>query len=344
MQRALDLAKLGQGYVAPNPMVGCVIVKNNQIIGEGWHKNYGGPHAEVNAIQSIDNHLSAEGSEVYVTLEPCSHHGKTPPCADLLINQKVKKVIICNLDPNPLVAGKGIQKLINAGIIVETGMLAEKGNHINTHFFTFHNQKRPFITLKFASSEDQLISKPNGEAVQFSNEMSKTFVHRMRTHHQAILIGANTANWDNPQLTNRNWPGPTPLRLILDPNNRLNSQLTILTDEHPTWIFTNDFSKEDGNKIWFAMHSKNADAFLKIVMQTLHEKNIQSVLVEGGTFTLQKFLDADLFDEINQIVHNEKLGAGIAAPKIPIEFQEKQRIGIDNHWKIWRRNYIQPNT
>lgn len=338
MQRALDLALLGQGHVAPNPLVGCVIVKNNLIIGEGWHKQFGGPHAEVHAIQSLPSHLSAEGAEVYVTLEPCSHYGKTPPCADLLIANKVKKVFICNEDPNPLVSGKGIQKLRDAGIEVETGLLAENGNQINTHFFTFHRNNRPYITLKFATSRNQFIAEKDGKAIQFSNELSKTLVHKLRTEHQAILVGTNTANGDNPQLTSRLWEGNHPLRLVIDPNNRLKKDLQLLTDEHPTWIFTESISKVDGNKIWFDLQTKNADAFLNKLLQTLVEKNIQSLLVEGGSYTLQQFIDHQLYDEIIQIEHMSDLDDGIHAPKIPIEFQEVKNIGKDNLWKIWQKN------
>ncbi len=336
MQRALDLAILGQGHVAPNPMVGCVVVKNNSIIGEGWHQQFGGPHAEVQAIHSIPSHLSARNAEIYVTLEPCSHFGKTPPCADLLIKEGVKKVFICNLDPNPLVAGKGVQKLIEAGIEVETGLLSDKGQCLNAHFLTYFSLKRPYICLKFASSNDHYIAKCKGEAIQFSNEMSKTLVHRMRTQHQSILVGVNTANSDNPQLTNRNWPGNTPLRIVLDPNNRLRTDLNLLKDEYPTWIFTNECKKEEGNKIWFAIQTKNADAFLKLVLETLYQKNIQSVLVEGGSYTLEQFLKNGYFDEINHIVHPENINEGIHAPEINLPFEEQQ-IGNNNRWKIWRK-------
>jgi diaminohydroxyphosphoribosylaminopyrimidine deaminase/5-amino-6-(5-phosphoribosylamino)uracil reductase len=338
MQRALDLAKLGQGFVAPNPMVGCVIVKNNQIIGEGWHKAYGGPHAEVNAIKSISEPNSPNGADVYVTLEPCSHFGKTPPCTDLLIASKVKKVYICNEDPNPLVSGKGIQKLLAAGIEVESGLLADQGNRVNRHFFTFHRQQRPYFTLKFATSKDQFLSQKNGKAVMFSNEMSRTLVHQLRTYHQAILVGVNTANWDNPQLTARYWQGNNPVRIILDPNNRINSDLHVLTDENPTWIFTKRVSKVEGNKIWFASQTKNADAFLSFVLQTLYQKNIHSILVEGGAATLQHFLDNQFVDEIIQIEYSKEIGEGITAPLINEQWKDIRKVGDDNLWKYWYRD------
>ena len=203
MQRALDLALLGEGHVAPNPLVGCVIVRDNQVIGEGHHAQYGGAHAEVNAFQNLQQ--SAKGATVYVSLEPCSHFGKTPPCADLLIREQVARVVICNLDPNPLVAGKGIERLSQAGIEVDTGILALQGAQINRHFFHFHEKGRPWITLKFAESADGFIARENGEPVTFSNEVSQQLVHKMRTQHQAILIGVNTANADNPKLDARFW-------------------------------------------------------------------------------------------------------------------------------------------
>lgn len=338
MQRALDLALLGTGHVAPNPLVGCVIVKNNKIIAEGWHKAYGGPHAEVNAVQAIPANENAKDADVYVTLEPCSHFGKTPPCANLLVQQQVKKVYICNLDPNPLVAGKGVEKLLAAGIEVESGILAEKGQVINRYFFHFHTQKRPYITLKYACSKDGYLAKSDGKAVQFSNSLSQQLVHKLRTEHQAILVGSNTANWDNPQLTSRHWPGKNPLRIVLDPNNRLKKDLSLLTDEHPTWVFTEQKEETFGNKNWFALQTKNAQAFLQLVLKTLYENNVQSVLVEGGSFTLQQFLDQQLADEIIQISHAENLQDGIPAPKIAVEFQEKQAVGSKNLWQYWKRN------
>jgi len=341
MQRALDLALLGQGFVAPNPMVGCVIVKNNQVIGEGWHQKFGEAHAEVNAMQSIPSHISPEGADVYVTLEPCNHFGKTPPCTDLLINKKVKRVFICNQDPNPLVAGTGINKLKNAGIDVISDLLSSKGEQINSHFFTFHRTKKPFITLKFATSKDQFIAQKNGAAVPFSNDISKALVHKLRTTHQAILVGANTANWDNPQLTNRQWQGNTPLRIVLDPNNKLSESLTLLNDDYPTWIFTSTVSKKVNNKIWFALQTKNAEAFLDKLLTILTEKNIQSILIEGGAFTLTQFLKYHLYDEIIQIESIQVLKEGISAPNLPITFQQSFEVGKGNRWKVWNRKLNQ---
>lgn len=338
MQRALDLALLGQGQVAPNPLVGCVIVKDNRVIGEGWHQRYGGPHAEVNAVNSVSNTDDLENSEVYVTLEPCSHFGKTPPCADLLITYKVGKVYICNVDPNPLVAGKGIEKLKNAGIDVQSGILREKGTIINQKFFTFHKVKRPFITLKFACSADGYIAKKNGDAVQFSNSVSQQLVHKLRAEHQAILIGVNTANNDNPSLSTRDWPGKNPLRIILDPNNKLKPDLTLLKDENPTWIFNKTLQKESFGKFWWKISAENSIEFLQEVLNFCTEKNIQSILVEGGSQTLQNFIESNLFDELIQITNNEiELQEGIKAPQINLRFQTNKTFGTNNTWQIWNR-------
>ncbi|MFM6937352.1 MAG: bifunctional diaminohydroxyphosphoribosylaminopyrimidine deaminase/5-amino-6-(5-phosphoribosylamino)uracil reductase RibD, partial [Aquirufa sp.] len=186
MQRALDLAQLGGGFVVPNPWVGCVVVRDNVLLGEGFHAQYGGPHAEVNAFRDIKD---ARGATAYVSLEPCSHTGKTPPCADLLIKHQVSRVVVCNLDPNPLVGGQGIAKLKAAGIEVQVGILSDKGELINRRFFYFHRNRRPYITVKYATSADQFIAHPNGDAHQFSNPISQQLVHRLRAEHQAILVG-----------------------------------------------------------------------------------------------------------------------------------------------------------
>lgn len=339
MQRAFDLALLGAGNVAPNPLVGCVIVKNDGIIGEGYHTSFGSPHAEVEAIRSISPDESAENATAYVTLEPCSHHGKTPPCADLLIDQKIKKVYIANLDPNPLVAGKGIQKLQDAGIEVETGLLSEVGEQMNEKFFTYHRKKRPFITVKFACSKDQFIAQKDGKAVQFSNELSKIFVHQLRAEHQGILIGVKTANADNPSLTTRHWPGKSPIRLIIDPNNRMNRDLQILKDEHPCFIFTRDYSHKESHKIWIAVGNFQGAEFIEKVMSKCFELGIQSILVEGGSQTIQYLLEAKLIDKIYKIESNLVLKEGILAPQLSIQFSREQQLGSDNWIKMGKLNF-----
>ncbi len=216
MRRALELAALGQGKVSPNPMVGCVIVHQNRIIGEGWHQQYGGPHAEVNAINSVRNKKLLPDSRLYVTLEPCSHYGKTPPCADLLLQHNVRDVVICNTDPNPLVKGAGIRKLLDAGCQVHLGLLEEEGLALNKGFFSFHSRQRPYIILKWAETADGFIGKQNKEPLWISDRISKKLVHKWRSEIQAIMVGTRTAEVDNPQLYTREWTGKNPVRITLD--------------------------------------------------------------------------------------------------------------------------------
>jgi diaminohydroxyphosphoribosylaminopyrimidine deaminase/5-amino-6-(5-phosphoribosylamino)uracil reductase len=334
MQRAFDLALLGAGKVAPNPMVGCVIIKNESIIGEGWHKVFGGPHAEVEALASIPHELDAEGATAFVTLEPCSHFGKTPPCADLLIQHKIRKVYIANLDPNILVAGKGIQKLIDAGIEVELGLLGEIGEIQNQKFFTFHRKKRPFITVKYACSKDQYIAQKNGQPVHFSNDLSRAFVHKLRAEHQGILVGINTAINDNPILNTRYWPGKSPLRMVLDPNNRIDYSSQLIADTNPTILFTKSFENETNNKKWIALGDFSGTKFIEKVIEKCYELGIQSILVEGGTQTIEYFRDANLIDSIIQIESDMLLGDGIKAPNWRNKLDKIQQLGENNWIKI----------
>ena len=330
MQRALDLAQLGGGFVVPNPWVGCVIVRNNQIIGEGYHAQYGGPHAEVNAFRQTED---ARGTTVYVSLEPCSHTGKTPPCADLLIKHQVGRVVICNLDPNPLVAGQGVARLQAAGIEVELGVLAEKGEYLNRRFFYFHRHQRPYLTVKFASSSDQYIAQKSGEAILFSNPISHALVHRLRSEHHAILVGVNTVNNDNPSLTTRTWPGKSPLRLILDPNGRTNPNAIVLTDGDPTILFTYGITKSVGNKEWVALGDSD---YLAAFMRYCYAQGIQSILVEGGTQTIEALMEKIEVQEVIQIESDIELNEGIAAPRLSKKDFQPYQIGSNNRWKKFR--------
>lgn len=328
IQRALDLAQLGGGFVVPNPWVGCVIVRDNQILGEGFHAQYGGPHAEVNAFKQAKD---SRGATVYVSLEPCSHTGKTPPCADLLIHHQVKRVVICNLDPNPLVAGKGVEKLRAAGIEVQIGILSEKGEYLNRRFFYFHRAHRPYLTVKFASSSDQFIAQKSGAATMFSNGISQALVHRLRSEHHAILIGVTTANNDNPGLTTRSWPGHSPLRLVLDPHGRMNPMSQLAKDEFPTTVFTYEKAQSDGNKQWIALGKED---YLQNVMKYCYEHGIQSILIEGGTKTIQTLMQQFEVQEIIHIESDKLLGEGIAAPDMPKDGEKEYQIGLNNRWKI----------
>ena len=315
MQRALDLAKLGIGNVSPNPLVGCVIVHDDKIIGEGFHQKYGEAHAEVNAINAVKNKLMLSLSTVYVTLEPCSHFGKTPPCADLLIHHKVKKVVICNEDPFELVAGNGIKKLREAGIEVETGILAGAGRFLNRRFFTFIEQKRPYIILKWAESADGFVAAENFEPIKISNELSHKMAHKFRAEEDAIMVGTNTAVFDNPKLTVREWSGKNPLRVVIDKNLRLPKHFNFFNNEAKALIINELDNKIEG-KNEFIKIEFNQD-FLQEILRILYEKKIQSLLVEGGTQLLQTFIDAQIFDEIRIFKSSKNLEKGISAPILP---------------------------
>jgi diaminohydroxyphosphoribosylaminopyrimidine deaminase/5-amino-6-(5-phosphoribosylamino)uracil reductase len=305
-----------------------VIVKDDAILGEGYHTQYGGPHAEVQAFTGV---IEAKGATVYVSLEPCSHTGKTPPCADLLIKHQVKRVVICNLDPNPLVAGKGVAKLQAAGIDVISGVLAAKGEMINRRFFYYHRNQRPFITIKFASSADQFIAHASGKAQQFSNPISQQLVHRLRAEHQAILVGVNTANVDDPSLTTRAWPGQSPLRMVLDPHARINHNTRLIQDTSPTLIFTHMVEKSIGNKQWVALGKNN---YLGQFMAYCQQNLIQSIFVEGGTKTIEAFLTEVEVQEIIHIENSQLLQTGIAAPQIDMPTASIYQIGPNNRWQI----------
>jgi diaminohydroxyphosphoribosylaminopyrimidine deaminase/5-amino-6-(5-phosphoribosylamino)uracil reductase len=305
MQRAFDLALLGSGRVAPNPLVGCVIVKDERIIGEGYHQQYGGPHAEVNAIANATT--TVEGATAYVTLEPCSHFGKTPPCADLLIESGIKEVYIANLDPNPLVAGKGIAKLEMAGITCHVGLLAEKGEWINRHFFTFHRLKRPYITFKYACSADGFIAGPAGEPVQISSELSSIRVHQMRAEHEGILVGVQTIINDNPTLSTRLVSGKNPLRIVLDPSGRMPLTAKVLQDGGETRVL------------------KSTSEILQL--------GIQSILVEGGAQTMERLFAEGIVDEIWKIRSPKSLNEGIPEPKLPVKWRAIDYLGDDTWFK-----------
>jgi len=333
MQRALDLATLGSGFVAPNPLVGCVIVKNDRIIGEGYHQKYGEDHAEVNAVHSVENALDIKDSTVFVNLEPCSHHGKTPPCADLLIKNSVRRVVICNTDPNPIVAGKGIARLKAAGIEVFVGLLADKGEALNRKFFYFQREKKPYITLKFACSIDHFVAHKNGEPILFSNSESQQLVHKMRTENQAILIGVQTVIADNPTLNVRYWQGNSPIRMIIDPTNRLPKESKLVKDHEPLLVFTKHHSETIGNKKWIALGVENSTDIIQNIVSYCYKSNIQSILLEGGSQTANLFYSNGLINEIWKIEKQIKLGEGLAGPKLAnVVYEEKFVVGEDNVW------------
>ena len=314
MQRALQLARLGAGAVSPNPMVGCVIVHDNKIIGEGFHQKYGEAHAEVNAIKSVLDKSILSESDVYVTLEPCSHFGKTPPCADLLIKHRVKKVIVCNNDPNPLVAGQGIEKLRQAGIEIEFGLLEEAGRELNKRFFTYIEKKRPYIILKWAESVDGFIAKKNYEAIQISNILSRRFVHKIRSEEDAIMVGTNTAKYDNPKLDTRFWTGKNAVSVLIDKDLSLLKTLHIFNNSQITICY--NLLKDDvlDNNIFVKIPANNP--IEQFIIQDLYQRKIQSIIIEGGTILLQSFIDLGLWDEAFILKSTLILEDGINAPKI----------------------------
>ncbi|UFH54386.1 bifunctional diaminohydroxyphosphoribosylaminopyrimidine deaminase/5-amino-6-(5-phosphoribosylamino)uracil reductase RibD [Spirosoma sp. KNUC1025] len=335
MRRALELATLGRGSVSPNPMVGCVIVHGSpgseRIIGEGWHQRYGQAHAERNAILSIrpeDAHLLPE-STAYVTLEPCSHYGKQPPCADLLIEKRIGRVVCCNDDPNPLVAGQGFAKLRAAGIAVETGVMNEEGRRLNVRFFTAMEKKRPYILLKWAETSDGFIAGEGGRPVKISGDLSDRLVHRWRSEEDAILVGTNTARIDNPRLNTRLWPGKNPIRIVLDRTLSLPPELHLFDGSQPTIVYHGSESAHEGISPSGGPLIHSFALSLMDTLQDLHQRNVQSILVEGGTTLLKSFMEAGLWDEMRVFRSRMLLGNGIKAPVVQGTLVSREMIGDD---------------
>ncbi|MDA3615648.1 bifunctional diaminohydroxyphosphoribosylaminopyrimidine deaminase/5-amino-6-(5-phosphoribosylamino)uracil reductase RibD [Chitinophagaceae bacterium LY-5] len=319
MRRCIELARKGLGKVAPNPMVGAVLVHNNRIIGEGYHQEYGKAHAEVNCINSVsaDNKYLIADSTIYVSLEPCAHYGKTPPCADLIVASNIKKVVIGCADPFEAVNGKGIAILKNAGIDVITGVLETECKKLIKRFTTYHLGKRPYIVLKWAESNDGIIAKVN-ERTAISNALSNRLVHRWRSEEQAILVGTNTAIIDNPKLNSRLFPGRDPLRIVIDRQNKLDGSNHLLSDDLPTIVLNDHLNKTNNRKQFIAVDaSESESAFLEKSILKLYEAGITSILVEGGAKTLQSFIDAGLWDEARVITNATlNLQNGIDAPRL----------------------------
>jgi diaminohydroxyphosphoribosylaminopyrimidine deaminase/5-amino-6-(5-phosphoribosylamino)uracil reductase len=326
MQRCLELAKLGAGNVAPNPMVGAVLVYEERIIGEGYHKKYGEAHAEVNCINSVnqaDIHL-IEKSTLYVSLEPCAHYGKTPPCSELIIVKKIPKVVVGCRDSYEEVAGKGIENLKAAGVNVTVGLLEKECLELNKRFFTFHEQQRPYIILKWAQSNNHKIANTDHSRVLISNEETNRLSHKWRSEEAAILIGTNTALHDNPSLTTRHWPGNNPVRLVIDIGLKLPSSLVVFDHEAKTIVF-NEIKQEQNENITF--YKLNSDNIVSQIVKALYESKIQSVIIEGGAKTLQSFIDNNLWDEARVITNSKfEIDNGISAPDLKgehLSFEEK---------------------
>ncbi len=311
MQRAMELARLGVGRVSPNPLVGCLIVHQEQVIGEGWHKKFGEAHAEVNAVASVDNKSLLPEATVYVNLEPCAHQGKTPPCADMLISHGVKKVVIANLDTHPLVAGNGAKKLRDAGIEVMSGVLMKEGRDLNRRFFTFVEKKRPYIILKWAETSDGFIAHENYESKWISNDLSRQLVHRWRSEEDAVLVGTRTAQHDDPKLTVRDWSGRNPVRVVFDRFLRLSDKLALFDRSQPTLCYNLIKYEVHENLILMRLGEEN---FWQEMLNDLYRRGIQSVMVEGGAQTLHTFIERGWWDEARIIRSQRLFGKGIAAP------------------------------
>lgn len=318
MERCLQLAILGKTKVSPNPMVGAVLVYNDRIIGEGYHMQYGGPHAEVNCLNSvkeIDRHLISQ-STIYVSLEPCAHFGKTPPCADLIIKNAIPKVVVGCRDPFDQVDGKGIEKLRQAGIEVEMSKLEKKCRNLNRRFFTFHLKKRPFIVLKWAQTADGFIGHDTDERLYISGQSTNIITHQWRSEEDAILIGTNTAVNDRPSLTTRNFPGKNPIRMLLDKKLVVAADAPIYNEESKTVVF-NLKKNEVHSHVQFVKIDSETN-ILEAMLGFCYKNKIQSILVEGGKMLLESFLKRDLWDECRVITNvNLFVGTGVKAPQLP---------------------------
>ncbi len=318
MARCIALARCGAGNVAPNPMVGAVIVHKGKIIGEGYHRKYGEGHAEVNAIASVRDESLLKESTIYVSLEPCSHYGKTPPCAELIIKKQLSRVVIGCLDPFPEVAGRGVRMLREAGIEVVTGVMEQEARELNRVFMTFHEQQRPYIYLKWAQSMDGYIDrlrKDNSQpAARLSSAETMRRVHKLRSEVAAIMVGTNTALLDNPSLTVRHWAGVSPVRVVLDRTLRIPNGYRLLDGTVPTLVFTAEQAESRANVEYIPI-----DFTQPVLPQVLHElylRRLNSLLVEGGTTLLTHFLTAGVWDELLVETAPMLLGEGVKAPDL----------------------------
>lgn len=337
MRRCIELARNGLCNVSPNPMVGAVIVCDGQIIGEGYHVRCGEAHAEVNAIRSVKHPALLKRSTIYVSLEPCSHHGKTPPCADLIIEKEIPRIVIGCQDPFAEVAGQGIQKLRDAGKEVTVGVLENECRELIRRFITFHTFQRPYITLKWAESADGFMDKfrTKGAPVLLSTPLTSMLVHKRRAESDAILVGTRTALLDDPSLTVRNWYGRNPVRVVLDRNRSLPASLRIFDDSTRTLVFTAD-EHPGGNQTAYIPLDYRAE-ILPQVMTALYNRGIQSLLVEGGSELLQSFIRAELWDEAFVERCAAILASGVKAPKIGNSY-----CSAEKHFGVIVEHHINP--
>ncbi len=330
MLRCLQLAAQAKGMVAPNPLVGCVIVHENRVIGEGYHHRYGGPHAEVEAINRVENRELLRQATLYVNLEPCAHYGKTPPCADLILETGIPEVVVACADPFEAVNGKGIARLREAGVKVHTGVLEREARFLNRRFFTFHEKKRPYILLKWAQTADGFIDRKRTSEIPvqypISGLQSRELTHRWRTQESAILVGTRTVLHDNPQLTARLYSGPQPLRIAFDRKLEIPESFHLYDGSAATWIL-NSLKEDQGRTVRY--RKIDFSRSIEELCQLLFQENIHSLLVEGGSHTLQSFIDSGYCDEIRVFVAPLIFNEGLKAPFLPLLPNRKEAIGKD---------------
>ncbi len=332
MRRCLELASRGLGTTRANPLVGSVVVHEDKIIGEGFHQLFGGPHAEAVAINSIRDKKLLEESVLFVNLEPCHHHGKTPPCSLLIRDSGIKKVVLGSRDPNPLVSGKGIRFLRNNGLNVKTGVLSEECIYLNRRFFTFHREKRPYVILKWAESRDGYLDNRNRNdnnrpPARITSDRSNILSHKWRAEEMAIMVGTHTANMDNPSLTVRFWSGENPLRLTFERNTPLRKNLKLLNDGYRTIVYTKSRSVSAGNIEY--VNIDESDDTPESVLSDLYKRNIISLIVEGGAGLLNSFIKYDIWDEVRILTGQGILGKGIKAPLFS-DRRKEYKTGKDN--------------
>ena len=333
ISRCIELAKNGLGTTYPNPLVGSVIVYDGKIIGEGWHKKSGEPHAEVHAVNSVKDKTLLKKATIYVSLEPCSHFGKTPPCCDLIIKNGIPNIVIGTVDPNIKVAGNGIKKLIDTGATVTVGILEKECKKLNKRFFTFHEKKRPYIILKWAESQDGFIAPSKNirneqKPFWITNEFSRQLTHKWRSEEQAILVGTNTVIDDNPRLDVRDWSGNNPIRIVLDKNNRIQNDSHVFDNQIKTIILCQSITSINSENTIFERIDFDKNIARQII-EVLYKHKIQSLIIEGGRQTLQTFIDENLWDEARIFVGNESLENGTKAPIVVMKNIEKHTIEND---------------
>ncbi len=340
MQRCLQLAHMAEGNTYPNPMVGSVIVCNGKIIGEGYHRKAGEPHAEVNAVNSVKDKSLLKQSTLYVNLEPCAHYGKTPPCSKLIIDMGIPNVVIGCIDSYSEVAGKGVEMMQKAGVMVKTGVLEQESLELNRRFFTFHNKRRPYIILKWAETQDGFIdierSDENyGQPTWITSQWARRAVHKQRATEQAILVGTQTALKDNPSLTLRDWAGEQPLRCVIDKRCMLDNAYQLLDKQHPTIVY-NLQKEEYMDNLEYVKLSGESDLVTQI-LNDLWRRNIQSLIIEGGNTTLQSIINAGLWDEAHRYVGDVFFQKGIPAPVFMANVVQTETFGTSRLF-VYRNN------